>query len=154
MAQFQLLVALRIVQPSALLLLPSPRPCCNKIKSTLTPSLQHAFTSRLITRHTNALYNHRASVWLPLPTYHDSYWLTKVPVYHLLAFYAPTTCSRSSGCCRMPCASSTHDVRSRACRFAYDADIDSNLYERSVDFNWGRDKVRGVNIGGWLVLEP
>jgi hypothetical protein len=53
----------------------------------------------------------------------------------------------------MPCASSTHDVRSRACRFA-DADIDSNLYERSVDFNWGRDKVRGVNIGGWLVLEP
>lgn len=21
-------------------------------------------------------------------------------------------------------------------------------------FNWGTDKVRGLNIGGWLVLEP
>jgi glucan 1,3-beta-glucosidase len=25
---------------------------------------------------------------------------------------------------------------------------------RSVSFAWGSDKVRGVNIGGWLVLEP
>ncbi|KAI8933914.1 hypothetical protein NX059_009607 [Plenodomus lindquistii] len=25
---------------------------------------------------------------------------------------------------------------------------------RSVDFEWGTDKIRGVNIGGWLVLEP
>lgn len=25
---------------------------------------------------------------------------------------------------------------------------------RSVDFNWGSQKIRGVNIGGWLVLEP
>jgi glucan 1,3-beta-glucosidase len=29
----------------------------------------------------------------------------------------------------------------------------SNLYERRVGFNWGSDKVRGVNLGGWLVLE-
>ncbi|KAL8740803.1 MAG: hypothetical protein Q9190_006529 [Brigantiaea leucoxantha] len=26
--------------------------------------------------------------------------------------------------------------------------------KRNVDFKWGTDKVRGVNIGGWLVLEP
>jgi hypothetical protein len=26
--------------------------------------------------------------------------------------------------------------------------------KRSVNFNWGKDKVRGLNIGGWLVLEP
>ncbi|KAI2481138.1 Glucan 13-beta-glucosidase [Pyrenophora tritici-repentis] len=26
--------------------------------------------------------------------------------------------------------------------------------KRGVAFNWGTDKVRGVNIGGWLVLEP
>jgi len=26
--------------------------------------------------------------------------------------------------------------------------------KRSVDFSWGSDKVRGLNIGGWLVLEP
>ncbi|KAL1634449.1 glucan exo-1,3-beta-glucosidase [Diplodia intermedia] len=25
---------------------------------------------------------------------------------------------------------------------------------RKASFNWGSDKVRGVNIGGWLVLEP
>lgn len=25
---------------------------------------------------------------------------------------------------------------------------------RTVDFNWGNEKIRGVNIGGWLVLEP
>lgn len=28
------------------------------------------------------------------------------------------------------------------------------LSKRSVDFPWGSEKVRGVNIGGWLVLEP
>ncbi len=28
------------------------------------------------------------------------------------------------------------------------------LSTRSVDFNWGSQKVRGLNIGGWLVLEP
>ncbi|KAI9779468.1 MAG: exo-1,3-beta-glucanase [Peltula sp. TS41687] len=28
------------------------------------------------------------------------------------------------------------------------------LPKRSVSFNFGQDKVRGVNIGGWLVLEP
>ncbi|KAL9585223.1 MAG: hypothetical protein Q9212_001653 [Teloschistes hypoglaucus] len=28
------------------------------------------------------------------------------------------------------------------------------IYRRDVDFNWGSTKVRGVNIGGWLVLEP
>ena len=33
------------------------------------------------------------------------------------------------------------------------ADNSSDLYERRVDFNWGSDKVRGVNLGGWLVLE-
>ncbi|KAF1363043.1 glycoside hydrolase [Lizonia empirigonia] len=27
-------------------------------------------------------------------------------------------------------------------------------YKRGVDFNWGSTKVRGVNLGGWLVLEP
>lgn len=26
--------------------------------------------------------------------------------------------------------------------------------KRSVNFKWGTDKIRGVNIGGWLVLEP
>jgi hypothetical protein len=26
--------------------------------------------------------------------------------------------------------------------------------KRGVDFKWGQDKIRGVNIGGWLVLEP
>lgn len=28
------------------------------------------------------------------------------------------------------------------------------IYQRDVDFKWGSTKVRGVNIGGWLVLEP
>lgn len=28
------------------------------------------------------------------------------------------------------------------------------LPKRSVGFNFGQDKVRGVNIGGWLLLEP
>ncbi|KAL2054819.1 hypothetical protein ABVK25_005123 [Lepraria finkii] len=28
------------------------------------------------------------------------------------------------------------------------------LSKRSVDFVWGSEKVRGVNTGGWLVLEP
>ncbi|ORY12893.1 glycoside hydrolase superfamily, partial [Clohesyomyces aquaticus] len=31
---------------------------------------------------------------------------------------------------------------------------DSELQERAVAFAWGSTKVRGVNIGGWLVLEP
>lgn len=26
--------------------------------------------------------------------------------------------------------------------------------KQGVDFRWGTDKIRGVNIGGWLVLEP
>ena len=26
--------------------------------------------------------------------------------------------------------------------------------KRAVAFNWGATPVRGVNIGGWLVLEP
>ena len=30
----------------------------------------------------------------------------------------------------------------------------SPLYPRSVDFQWGTTTVKGVNIGGWLVLEP
>jgi len=28
------------------------------------------------------------------------------------------------------------------------------LSKRSVSFDWGTEKVRGLNIGGWLVLEP
>ncbi|KAL8672518.1 MAG: hypothetical protein Q9168_003021 [Polycauliona sp. 1 TL-2023] len=28
------------------------------------------------------------------------------------------------------------------------------IYRRDVDFKWGTTTVRGVNIGGWLVLEP
>lgn len=28
------------------------------------------------------------------------------------------------------------------------------LAKRSVAFNFGKDKVRGLNIGGWLLLEP
>ncbi|KAH6681375.1 glycoside hydrolase superfamily [Halenospora varia] len=30
----------------------------------------------------------------------------------------------------------------------------SSLTKRSVSFAWGSEKVRGLNIGGWLVLEP
>ena len=30
----------------------------------------------------------------------------------------------------------------------------SNSQKRGVNFNWGSEKVRGVNLGGWLVLEP
>lgn len=30
----------------------------------------------------------------------------------------------------------------------------SHSQKRGVDFEWGADKIRGVNIGGWLVLEP
>ncbi|KAF2637366.1 glycoside hydrolase [Massarina eburnea CBS 473.64] len=30
----------------------------------------------------------------------------------------------------------------------------SPLTKRSVSFNWASEKVRGVSIGGWLVLEP
>lgn len=26
--------------------------------------------------------------------------------------------------------------------------------KRAVNFRWGEEKIRGVNIGGWLVLEP
>ena len=32
--------------------------------------------------------------------------------------------------------------------------IYSKIHDRSAAFDWGTDKVRGVNIGGWLVLEP
>lgn len=31
---------------------------------------------------------------------------------------------------------------------------DASVKTQSVTFDWGVDKVRGVNIGGWLVLEP
>lgn len=30
----------------------------------------------------------------------------------------------------------------------------SRLSERGISFNYNDEKVRGVNIGGWLVLEP
>lgn len=30
----------------------------------------------------------------------------------------------------------------------------SRSSKRSVNFGWGDEKVRGLNIGGWLVLEP
>ena len=26
--------------------------------------------------------------------------------------------------------------------------------KRDVSFDWGNTEIRGVNIGGWLVLEP
>ncbi|KAI0996515.1 Glucan 1,3-beta-glucosidase [Podosphaera aphanis] len=32
--------------------------------------------------------------------------------------------------------------------------VPQRLSSRKVDFNWGHEKVRGLNIGGWLVLEP
>jgi len=31
--------------------------------------------------------------------------------------------------------------------------LNSTNNKRAVDFNWGSTKVRGVNLGGWLVLE-
>ncbi|KAI4631707.1 uncharacterized protein J4E87_002413 [Alternaria ethzedia] len=34
------------------------------------------------------------------------------------------------------------------------ATIAAPTEKRGVDFKWGSDKIRGVNIGGWLVLEP
>ena len=30
----------------------------------------------------------------------------------------------------------------------------SGLSKRDLPFDFGNDKVRGVNLGGWLVLEP
>lgn len=30
----------------------------------------------------------------------------------------------------------------------------SRLSKRDLPFDFGNDKVRGVNLGGWLVLEP
>jgi glucan 1,3-beta-glucosidase len=30
----------------------------------------------------------------------------------------------------------------------------SKFNKRDLRFNFGQDKVRGVNLGGWLVLEP
>lgn len=44
----------------------------------------------------------------------------------------------------------TAAIAAAACINAAPADFQ----ERGVDFKWGRDTVRGVNIGGWLVLEP
>jgi glucan 1,3-beta-glucosidase len=32
--------------------------------------------------------------------------------------------------------------------------LPANISTRSVSFAFGSEKVRGVNIGGWLVLEP
>lgn len=32
--------------------------------------------------------------------------------------------------------------------------LHSTFHERGVWFDWAHDMVRGVNIGGWLVLEP
>jgi len=33
-------------------------------------------------------------------------------------------------------------------------DLDRDLQPRRVAYNWGTTKLRGVNIGGWLVIEP
>jgi len=33
-------------------------------------------------------------------------------------------------------------------------DTHTTYRKRSMGLNWGKDKIRGVNIGGWLVLEP
>jgi glucan 1,3-beta-glucosidase len=30
----------------------------------------------------------------------------------------------------------------------------SKFNKRDLRFNFGQDKIRGVNLGGWLVLEP
>ncbi|KNG49831.1 glucan 1,3-beta-glucosidase precursor [Stemphylium lycopersici] len=38
--------------------------------------------------------------------------------------------------------------------FSFAEAAPSNLHDRTTAFDWGTDKVRGVNIGGWLVLEP
>lgn len=32
--------------------------------------------------------------------------------------------------------------------------VPQRLFSRDAAFNWGSEKVRGLNIGGWLVLEP
>lgn len=34
------------------------------------------------------------------------------------------------------------------------ATLAASTQKANVDFEWGVDKIRGVNIGGWLVLEP
>ncbi|OAL06241.1 glycoside hydrolase [Phaeosphaeriaceae sp. SRC1lsM3a] len=37
--------------------------------------------------------------------------------------------------------------------FRADAAPANDIHSRGVSFNWGSEKVRGVNLGGWLVLE-
>lgn len=58
-------------------------------------------------------------------------------------------CGTACWCCTFVCQlqPAPHD------RFS-DIECSSPLSKRGVQFGWGNEKVRGVNIGGWLVLEP
>lgn len=42
----------------------------------------------------------------------------------------------------------------RLLRVYANADKSSSQRRTASGFNWGNEKIRGVNIGGWLVLEP
>lgn len=48
---------------------------------------------------------------------------------------------------QVPCMTGTWQITNQR------ADA-TRLEERRVDFNWTSTKVKGANIGGWLVLEP
>ena len=43
---------------------------------------------------------------------------------------------------------------SSVCNGAPAAPISSSKRNNNLKFGFGNDKIRGVNLGGWLVLEP
>lgn len=47
----------------------------------------------------------------------------------------------------------TSQLPSQECAHSFGL-LTTGSEKRGVDFHWGQEKIRGVNIGGWLVLEP